>query len=304
MALPVAWLARRVSAREVLAEARAVGLVPLTVALGCLLGALAVGCVRWRVLLGAYGPGPLPGYGALFRHYLVGQYFSLLPTGLAGDAVRGARVRRAAGSLAASYTVLFIERLTGLFGLCAIAGAAMVGTPGLRADLVLRAFDLAVLGALGLALLAFVAPYLLTRLPTWRKLLARVPVAGALLLRIPAARRPGRALLALPLSVLAQGALVAAMAALLAPLAPEATLAVCARVVPAIVLFTYLPVTPGGVGQREVVAVHLFALARVPPSAATATSLLLFALFLVLGALGALCLLLERVFGWERDGAV
>jgi uncharacterized membrane protein YbhN (UPF0104 family) len=75
-------------------------------------------------------------------------------------------------------------------------------------------------------------------------------------------------------------------------------------VVPAVVLFTYLPITPGGVGQREVVAVHLFSLARVPPSAAAAASLLLFALFLALGVLGGLCLVLERALGWERDGVV
>ncbi len=82
-------------------------------------------------------------------------------------------------------------------------------------------------------------------------------------------------------------------------LAPTVTLLVCARVVPAVILTTYIPLTPGGLGQREVVFRYMFGLVGVAPDAAVATSLLFFAMLMALAAMGGLCLLAERALGLD-----
>ncbi len=76
-----------------------------------------------------------------------------------------------------------------------------------------------------------------------------------------------------------------------------------ARVVPAIILTTYVPLTPGGLGQRELVFKYMFGLVGVAPDAAVATSLLFFAMLMGLSALGGMCLLAERALGLDASSS-
>ncbi|MEK7751263.1 MAG: hypothetical protein AAB654_05055, partial [Acidobacteriota bacterium] len=78
---------------------------------------------------------------ALLRHYLVAYYYNLLPTGLAGDVVRGYRVRTALPSAGDSYTVILVERVAGLGGLLGVAALAMLLGPRLPESFVRRALD-------------------------------------------------------------------------------------------------------------------------------------------------------------------
>lgn len=294
-ALPLYWLFRRLDWREVLREAVAVGPLGIAAAFGCVLLSVAVGAFRWGVVLRAYGATDLPPLTTMLRHNLVGLWFNLLPSGVAGDAVRGHRVRDVAGGLATSYTVLFVERVSGLLGLCLIAAASSLSSVSLRSNAVSWTLGLGVLGAAGLSLVLLLVPYAAARRPEWRSLLTRVPVLGAVLVKVPPARSLRGPMVSVLLSVLTQGALVLCVYCLLSPLSAAATLGVCARVVPAIILVTYVPITPGGLGQREAAFTALFGLAGVPGTMAVAASLLYFAEIVGVSVLGGLCIAAERM---------
>jgi uncharacterized membrane protein YbhN (UPF0104 family) len=301
MLLPLAWLSRHIEWTRVAASARRVGPGALAVAFGTLWLGIVVAAVRWRVLLRAYGADParIPRVATLLRHYMVGQYFSVLPTGIAGDAVRGYRVAGCLPNVATSYVVLFVERVAGLLGLLGIASCAALASPGLLSGRAARVFDGVIALALVCGLVVFALPQWTTHSPRARAVLTRVPVAGRFLARMPASRGGvGPLAVAFALSILTHATVVATVAILIAPLAPTATLAVCARVVPAIVLVTFVPLTPGGLGQREGAFVYFFSLVHVPWEPAIAASLLYFAVFVALALAGGLVLLYERARGW------
>lgn len=297
--LPFVWLSRQIDASLVVARAVQVGPWGLSLALSMGFASLCIGALRWRVLLLAYGAdrSRLPGVLTLLRHNMVGHYFSVLPTGMAGEAVRGYRVARYFPTGAMSYLVLFVERITGLLGLLFIALVAAVFSPSLRAGPVAFAMNAGVSLAFVLGLVVFVLPQLGARVPRVKTCMTRVPVVGALLAQLPAARDVSGLLVAVVLSVLTQLSMVMMAAALITPLSSAATLVACARVVPAIILVTYIPLTPGGLGQREAAFVHFFSLVHVEREAALAASLLFFAVTLALSLLGGLVLLYERARG-------
>lgn len=304
--LPLYWLFRRLDWREVAREAVAVGPVGIGLAFLCVFASVAVGAIRWGVMLRAYGATTLPPLSTMLRHNLVGLWFNLLPSGVAGDAVRGHRVRQVAGSLATSYTVLFVERVSGLLGLCLIAGASMLSPVAIRSDSVSWTLGLGLLGAAGLSAVLLIVPFVLARAPSLKTLVASVPALGPMLVKIPPPRTLTGPLASVVLSVMTQGALVICVFFLLRPLSPIATFGLCARVVPAIILVTYIPVTPGGLGQREAAFRALFGLAGVPGTMAVAASLLFFAEIVGVSVLGGLCLAAERLAAsrgqpWDLD---
>lgn len=292
--LPLVWLSRRLDWAEVFARARDVGPGALVASLLCLFASTFVGCIRWRIMLRAYGAQRTPTLGALMRHNMVGAYFNVLPSGVAGDAVRGHRVRAYVDDLATSYTVLFVERLAGLVGLCLIAAGAIAFGEGLPHDAVTVSLELGLVGAMGLALVALLIPYAMRRVPALAGFVSRLPIAGAVLAKIPPARSLHGPLTAVALSTLTQGFVVMAIAVLIRRLASHLTLTVCARIVPAIILVTYIPLTPGGLGQREAAFVTLFGRAGVAPATAVISSLLYMGVTMVFTAIGGIVLLGER----------
>lgn len=201
--------------------------------------------------------------------------------------------------LATSLTVIFLERVAGLLGLCIVAAVAFVMSDDIRDDFVAKVLELGLLGALGLSAFVLVAPWQIAQRPTLRALVKKLPIAGPIVLRIPVARSGWGIAVSVFHSVIMQALVVLSVALLVQPLAPAVTLVVCARVVPAIILTTYIPLTPGGLGQRELVFKYMFGLVGVAPDAAVATSLLFFALLMGLSALGGLCLLAERALGLD-----
>ncbi len=302
--LPLAYLAKKLDLSLVAANAGRVGVTGVLLSVTSMLASVSLASVRWRVLLRAYGAdeAQLPKTFELFKAYLVGLYFNVLPSGVAGDVVRGWRVARCVPSPATSYVVLLLERLAGLAGLLAIAGVAVLAAPpSARGGALGYALGVGGLGALALGAVFFILPQLRARLPRLAALTDRVPVAGAILAKIPAARSFRGPLVALALSVLVQGLIVLCVAPLLMPLSQSATLAVCARIVPAVILVTYIPLTPGGLGQREAAFAHFFGAAGVAREASVTASLLFFAVLLGVSLLGGLVLAIERVT--ERRGA-
>lgn len=298
--LPLWWLSTKVAWGDVWLSARRVGFASMSASFVAAFASYLFGCIRWRIMMRAYGAREVPSVLTMLRHNLIGGYFNVLPSGVAGDAVRGHRVQQYLPSLATSYTVIFVERITGLLGLCVIAGAAILLSNELHADTVALTLELGLLGAFGLSLVVLFLPYVLLKRPALRdRWLMKVPVVGDLLAKIPPARSLRGPLLATLLSVLTQGVVILSVALLLRPLAPSVSFVTCARIVPAVILFTYVPLTPGGLGQREAAFVYLFGLVGVSASIATATSLLFFGIGMALAGLGGLTLLLERTFSIE-----
>jgi uncharacterized membrane protein YbhN (UPF0104 family) len=290
-------LSHKVHWADVGERALAIGPLWLAIAFASSFASLCIGAVRWRVMLRSYGAdlSKLPAWSTLLRHNLVGQYFFVLPSGMAGEAVRGWRVAQSLpGGAAASYVLILVERIVGLLGLIAIAAAAAISSPEARGGAIGRAMSAGLVIALGLGAMAFVLPHLAARSERVHAMIARVPWIGPIVARLPVTRGVWGVLAALALSVSSQAATTMSIVALITPIVPRDALATCARVAPAIVLTTTVPITPGAVGQREAAFVKFFGLAHVDPAAATAASLLSFAVALLLSVVGGLVLLYER----------
>lgn len=297
--LPLAWLANRVTFADIFAQARVAGIDSLLLSTIALLAASWPAAVRWKILLRTYGASSTPPLGALFRHLFVCAYFNALPSGVAGDFVRAHRVRDFVPNLATSYAVVFIERITGLIGLLALAAvAALVGRHGgIEGAFVGTAILATTALALAASFLLFVVPYAVERYPAWAQALRRVPVLGAVVLGIPKPRSLAGLVKAALLSLFTQGAALFAITLLTRPLVEASQLAGCVQVIPFAILLTYIPITPGGIAQREAIYAYLFAFAGVAPAVAVTVSLLYFAAQMALAGLGGLIHLGEKVLG-------
>lgn len=301
--LPLFWLAQRVTLGEVAAQARAVGPWSVLGAFVAFLSGVTVTVVRWTVLLRAYGATRLPPLRTMARHVLVAIYYNVLPSGLAGDIVRSHRVRDYVPTPAASYAVVFVERVVGLVGLLVIGASALALGSEVSASIVGRALAAALGLAAGGAAILLGLPVGVERRPALRRAVERVPLAGGLVLRIPAAHSARPLFGAIVLSLFTQGFAVLAIVLLTRPLVTESQLAACLPVIPLAILLAYVPLTPGGVMQREAVFALLYGLAAVPTSSAVAVSLLLFAIQLAIAGLGGAVHALEGAFGWESNAS-
>lgn len=299
--LPLVWLSRRMQWSAVAQNALTIGPLWLGASLGAMYLSFLACALRWRGLLLCYGadPAQLPPFRTLMRYFMVGHYFAVLPSGVVGEAVRGSRVAHLFPDPVTSYVVLFIDRLGGLLGLLMLAGTAILASPASQHDAVTAAINLGLAAAVPLTVVALALPQLRERVPGLYKLFTRVPVVGPLFARIPVAQRPIYFVPFVLLSLVAQSCAVFFVAALLQPLVAldgGSLLLSCLRTVPAIVLVTYIPLTPGGVGQREIAFATLFGRTAVPAAAAVTASLMVFSLSMFLALLGGLVLLYERRF--------
>lgn len=297
--VPFLWLSRRLAWQSVLHELGHVSPVSLLIAAACSWVALLAGTLRWIFLLRAYGSGPVPRYAAMVGHNLVGAYFNVLPLGIAGDAVRGYRLRAESGGLARAYYVLLVERvcgLAGLFGLGLLVWLVPAGAHSPRGALwgAISALGLLAL-ALGVVLavalvrasdrVTRVAPWLGRWLGVLRRMLTPhrlAPIAGAL-----------------ALSLVTQGVTIAGWLALVRSLSPGVQLTQTAAALIGVVLLTFVPITPAALGQREMVTTYQLAPVGVAPTAAVTSSLLWLAVSMTLAAGGGCVYLVEL---WLRRG--
>jgi uncharacterized membrane protein YbhN (UPF0104 family) len=97
------------------------------------------------------------------------------------------------------------------------------------------------------------------------------------------------------LSLCTQICAALACAVLVIYAAPAADPVAVIRLAPFVVLLTFIPLTPGGFGQREAVFAATFALAGAPEDASVVAGLALFAVGLPIALAGAACLALERL---------
>ncbi|MDH5672373.1 MAG: flippase-like domain-containing protein [Myxococcales bacterium] len=252
-----------------------------------LLCVMAIGALRWSLLIGAYGGQHVP-FARLLRLQLVGLFYNMLPGAVGGDVVRGLVSRDAfgPGGALSGVAVVFVERVVGLLGLLALVSTMLLihRLPALDSMLDRR--------VLWLGLLTVAAA--IAALALARRLAAYLPGRlGELLSALPALSHPGRFALAALVSISNQ-ALVAVLAhCLMAPLAPEVTLLDSMVLAPVAFAAVFFPLTVAGAGTRDAAMVLLYGSLGVSRAVALSASLQVLLTYLVVAAIGGLLALLR-----------
>ncbi len=267
--IPLAALLWRIEPSAVYA---AFSLLGLRRALLCGLlqaSSLSFAILRWRRLVQGYG-GELSPREA-FEQFAIAQYVNFLPGGIAGDALRAGALRAKGMPVSTALWCLVAERAAGLLGLIAIAGIAWGLGPTLGAPV-----PRLLLWGAGVAVALLVL--LVSLLPGWlaRGHGSRLRVRLGLPDEVFRPRRRGVLLETLAWSTLTQGCFVASMLVVVVTAEASANWGLATVVAPWVVIALIIPLTPLGVGQRELVFVHLWGLAQIRPEAALAASLLHF----------------------------
>lgn len=209
---------------------------------------------RWKVLLSALGGNMATAF--LVRGILVGGFFNqLLPSTVGGDVARVWWVQGALASPVLSVTVVVVDRVLGLVGICAVALVAASFRPDIAASV--PVVWIVVLVA-GLTLALLFAPghrkvrawgHHLFRLPMLSIFYEKAAVANQGLHALRAAK--GHLLAAMALSILLQIAMVILFAVLAMAMGIAISPGALAVVVPLVTLVTLLPITVNGIGLRE-----------------------------------------------------
>lgn len=293
MAAPLAWIFTKVQWRMVAERALHFGVGPFVVTSLLAAATVAVNGLRWHALLRAHEASPLPTRRSLIWHAYVALYLNLLPGGMAGDVVRAHRVRESVQGTATSLAVLMFERVCGLVALFTLATIGSLVMPASTALGDYIKIPALVTGSV--AAVAIAAPWVLAKVPWERTILGRFPFIASNLARLRPPARLGPMILALLLSFLIHALTVIVIVASVHSMTPGASLVEIAAVTPLAMLGTFIPLTPGGFGQREAIFVELYGLAGVRANEAVAASLLWFAAGLFTIAVGLVLGTSERV---------
>ncbi len=277
-------------------------------------GAFGVGVVlaafRWMVLLGHVGV-PLT-YPVVLRLTFIGLFFNLfVPGGVGGDLIKMVYLRKDAGeNYAEAILTVLLDRILGLAGLLSLAVLGlflnqellMTGSPQMRGMLI--AVGIASVGALLGGLLFFCWPMLGSLGKRLTKPLEKAPeklvaiahrVAQALdLLR----KAPGR--LAALLGLAMVGHLFATFGVMMVGTGLKATGLSFADYLLSTQLANLvaaIPITPGGVGGRDLAMAFLLESCGATPELTGSLPIAMTAILISWSALGGLALLWERKTG-------
>jgi hypothetical protein len=264
------------------------------IALGLFVVGVVVRALRWRALLVALGL-QIP-LGRLVYLYFLGTFFNMfLPTGFGGDVVRVVELSQDADPTLVTGTVI-VDRLTGLLMLFVLALLALPFTFGLLPTKVWLAIGLLAAGGLVAGVLVLQGRWL--RRVT-RQLPGPLSLTGeGVLARIYDAvtacgwRAVGAALffsLIFNVLLVLENYLVARAVGI------ELSLVFFFLLVPLLSLTLILPISFGGLGVREGLAVLLLGQVGVDEAQAVAYSLGVYAIARVTGLFGGLLFVLESV---------
>lgn len=258
----------------------------LLLGIGLLLAQGLLGAVRWRFISLDCGA-PLTTMPA-FRFNMIGSFFNqTLPSSIGGDAVRlWLLARTGAGWRAATYSI-FVDRAIGLIALAVLIVASLPWSYELIADPhgrnALLLVDLAALGSgFGFLVLGWLQWPWLKRWWATHHLHACSAIANRLMFGWPR----GVVIAALSLSIHALTAVVAWCAS--RSIAAPVMFSQLFLLVPPVILITMLPVSIAGWGLREATLGLAFSYAGMAASEGVNVSLLLGAMYLVVGGIGGL----------------
>ncbi|HEY3593009.1 MAG TPA: lysylphosphatidylglycerol synthase transmembrane domain-containing protein, partial [Polyangiaceae bacterium] len=246
--------------------------------------------VRWWILLAASGI-DVPFFTLVRLHYLGFFFNTFMPGGAGGDVIKAVYLTRHCQKKAEAATIVVVDRVVGLMGLLALAGAVVIVQPAMRKGVAAPIAALAIAMTMGFAL--FFSPGF-RKVVRYEALLMRLPRAEVLA-RIDAAlyglrHRAGALAAALGLTVILQLLEVIAVSFAGRSLSLDhARFSHYLAFVPIGYVVNALPISFGGVGLMEGAFLALFRDA----GAATATQGFM---------LGVVARLL--VIGWGLLGAV
>jgi uncharacterized membrane protein YbhN (UPF0104 family) len=262
----------------------------LVVACGLVALNVVAGAVRWRVALRAYGADHVPALGTAVQLYFIAFFYNnYLPGAVAGDVVRGAVAHEvfAGRGPTAGLAVVLVERALGLFALFVLlAGGLALAGDVLHTNHYWIWTGIGLAGSLALVL----------ALPMARRLAPYLPGrVGELAGRVPALASWRAFVGAGVLSLVTQTLVTLAGWVLLRSLAPSVTLGQALLIIPLAAATTFIPITVGGAGPREMVYVVLGrALLHLDANDALAASLALWLAHLAVGAVGGVIQLVRR----------
>jgi glycosyltransferase 2 family protein len=268
----------------------------LVAALAVIAFGQALGAVRWRILMRAYGARTQPSLLQAIRLYFVAVFYNTyLPGGVAGDILRGVVTRKSfrdRGSTEAIAVVL-VERALGLLGVVTLAAAGLA-LAGSKLSDTGSLWIWSAVGGVG-------AVAAVLTLPLGRRLSPYLPGRlGDIASRLPVVSRPSDFFLAMLLSLFTQLTTAVAGWLFLRDFHPT-TFADALFIVPLAAATAFLPITIGGTGAREAVFIVLSRqLLGMSNADALAASLLLWLTTLIAGALGGLWQLIGGELQVER----
>lgn len=215
---------------------------------------IVLSACRWKTLLSALGGNISITF--LVKGILVGGFFNqLLPSTVGGDVARAWWIRSAFGSSILSLTVVVVDRVVGLVGICVVALIAASLRPDIAASVPV-VWTVVLIVGLTFALLFVPAHrkvrgwgHRLFRLPMLQVLYEKATIANQGVQGLRAAK--GHLLGALGLSVLLQIEIVILFAVLAMAMGMTISPGELAVVVPLVTLVTLLPISINGIGLRE-----------------------------------------------------
>ncbi|MEA1888892.1 MAG: lysylphosphatidylglycerol synthase transmembrane domain-containing protein [Pseudomonadota bacterium] len=255
--------------------------------------------LRWKLLLDAQGLSPR--YLTLIQSVMVAVFFNnFLPSTIGGDAMRAYDTWKMGGGKTQSVSVVFIDRLLGIFTLFVFAllailwgNAELSFIPNIRLWVALAVLA----GVVALYVLFFRARQVSDYLQRHRH--RKYGVISRPLEKIFSAfagfnGKPGVLMLALLLSVLLQLNVIAHYYLIAHSLGIDIELSAMFIIVPVSIVVMMIPLSINAIGIREVIFVAMFALYGVANADALAFAWLSFILGTVLGISGGIVFMLRR----------
>lgn len=285
----IAWVLSKIDLASAWDQALGIDPAMATLAVVLMLAQVALGAVRWAMVLRALEAGFA--WARTLAVYYIGIFFSIvLPGAVGGDAVRMWFSRRAGLSLATSVNSVMLERAMTVFGLVLLVCLTqpilldrLPDLPGAWVFPVLLAVS--VLGILVLATL----DKLPQSLHRWRL------VRGLVLLAADTRKlffHPGWSLSTLVVALAGHVNLSMAVYVLAAGLGLDVHALDCLVLVPPVILIMTLPISIAGWGVRETAMVTAFGFVGIPDHSALVLSVLFGIVTMVTALPGGLVFLL------------
>ena len=254
---------------------------------------------RWKLLLAVQGVSA--SFFTLVKSMLVAVFFNnFLPSTIGGDAMRAYDTWKMGGSKTQSVSIIFIDRLLGIFTLFIFALLALLLTSidvSFIPNIKIWILAAVALGFSGIYILFFKAGIISRYLHTDDQ--ATIGVVRRLLLKVFDVfavfnGKPGVLFAALFLSVLLQLNVVFHYYLLALSLGIDVPVQAMFIIIPVAIVVMMIPVSINAIGIREAIFVTMFGFYGVSNADALAFAWMSFVLITVLGVLGGIVFMLRR----------
>lgn len=263
--------------------------------------------LRWKILLAVQGV--TAGFFTLVKSMMVAIFFNnFLPSTIGGDAMRAYDTWKMGGGKTQSVSIVFIDRLFGIFTLFIFALLALLATsvevsyiPNIRLWIVMAVMA----GCIGIYILFFqaaaISQYLHSKdlsgvVGTVKRVLEKIFDVFAVY-----NDKPAVLFSALALSVLLQLNVILHYYLLALSLGIDISLLAMFIIVPVAIVVMMIPVSINAIGIREAIFVTMFGLYGVSNADALAFAWMSFVLITILGVIGGIVFMLRKKVTGERN---